>query len=73
MYRRSMDDPVSRKCPHCFNEVDDQTWNNHIIPALCMATDANIELVKDNLQYHKPIFKVDILADKFMGGIEEYE
>ena len=65
-----MKDPVSRECPHCSHEIDDQTWNNQIIPALCMATDANIELVKDNLQYRRPLFKVDILADEFMGEVE---
>lgn len=65
-----MKDPVSRECPHCSHEIDDQTWNNQIIPALCMGTDANLELLKDNLQYRRPLFKVDILADEFMGEVE---
>ena len=73
VYRRSMKNPVSKECPHCQHSIDSQTWDNQIIPALCMATDANIELVKDNLQYHRPLFKVDILADEFIGEVEDYE
>lgn len=73
VYRRSMNERVSRECPHCQHEIDDQTWNNHVIPALCEATDMGIELIRDNLQYHRPVFKIDILADKFMGEIEGYE
>ena len=41
VYRRSMNDEHSRECPHCGSRIDDQTWRNQVVPALCMVSDAN--------------------------------
>ena len=53
---------VARTCPHCGTKIDKQTWIRQIVPAFCMAGDANRELVKDHLD-HRPLFSVDIVAD----------
>jgi len=56
-------DDRARACPHCFAEIDRQTWHNHILPAFGMMADANAELFKDSTGYHKPLFSVDVIAD----------
>ena len=65
VYQRSMKDNNSRVCPHCMAEIDPQTWSRQIVPALCMVSDANRELIKDHLGYHRPVFTVDVIEDSY--------
>lgn len=71
VYERSMKDEKSRVCPHCLSEIDRQTWNRQIIPALCMVSDANKELIKDHLGYHRPIFQIDVIEDTYFPARSE--
>ena len=48
----------ARECPHCFQKIDEQTWDNQIFPAYNALDDANRELFKDHLGYHVPLFEV---------------
>lgn len=63
--RDTWDDDKVRTCPHCFAEIDRQTWRNNILPAFGMTTDANAELFKDSVGYRKVRFFVDFVADRF--------
>ena len=53
----------ARQCPHCFSEIDAQTWARQIVPAFCAVSDANRELYKDSTGYHTPLFTFDVIAD----------
>ena len=53
----------ARQCPHCFSEVDRQTWANQVLPAFGLVHDANAELYKDHAGYHTPLFSFDVIAD----------
>lgn len=48
----------ARECPHCFQKIDEQTWEKQIFPAYNALDDANRELFKDHLGYHVPLFEV---------------
>lgn len=48
----------ARECPHCFQKIDEQTWDKQIFPAYCAMSDANLELLKDHTGYHTPLFEV---------------
>ena len=56
--RDNWKNPNARQCPHCFREIDAQTWALAILPAFGAFTDANNELIKDNTD-RKPFFHVD--------------
>ena len=61
--RDNWKDDKARACPHCFEEIDPQTWEQQIIPAFCASADANAELIKDGEGYYKPFFAVDFMAE----------
>lgn len=61
--RDNWKDDKARACPHCFAEIDRQTWNDYVLPAFGLTADANAELFKDSTGYHKPRFSVDFVAD----------
>ncbi len=67
VYQRNMKDDSSRVCPHCMAEIDPQTWVRQIVPALCMVADANQELFRDHLEYHKPVFTFDVKEDYYFS------
>ena len=48
----------ARECPHCFQKIDEQTWDRQIFPAYNALDDANRELFKDHLGHHVPLFEV---------------
>lgn len=55
----------ARQCPHCFSEIDRQTWFNQVVPGFCAVADANRELYKDHTGYHgQELFRVDVISDK---------
>ena len=66
-------DDRARTCPHCFAEIDKQTWEHQIVPAFGAAADANAELIKDHHDKCRPIFTVDFCANHMMNAqdIEE--
>lgn len=54
---------AGRACPHCFKEIEQQSWERQIIPAFHALDDANRELAKDHTGYHVPLFEVSYKAD----------
>lgn len=54
-----------RTCPHCFQKIDGQDWQNHVLPAFGAMMDANRELIKTHTGYHAPLFTVDFVEDFF--------
>ena len=54
-----------RTCPHCFQKIDGQDWQNHVLPAFGAMMDANRELIKTHTGYHAPLFTVDYVEDYF--------
>lgn len=63
IYDRDRGNDKARQCPHCFSEIDAQTWARQIVPAFCMVSDANRELYKDSTGQHTPLFTFDVIAD----------
>ena len=45
-------------CKNCGAQIDEQTWNNQVLPALGSMADANRELHKDALGYGVTRFKI---------------
>ncbi len=69
VYKRdNWKDSKAAECPHCFSKIDRQTWDNQIVPAFNMLDDANRELFKDHVGYHRPLFTVDVIADHIFTG-----
>jgi len=62
-HRDNWKDDKARQCPHCQSKIDAQTWQNQILPAFGAAHDANAELFKDHVGYHRPLFTFDVIAD----------
>lgn len=52
------DHETARTCPKCGEQIDEQTWNNQVLPALGSMADANRELHKDALGYGVTRFKI---------------
>lgn len=50
-YHYNYKDDHLRMCPHCFQEIDRQTWNRQVVPAYGALEDANRELYKDHTGY----------------------
>lgn len=63
VYERDVQRDSSRTCPHCFSEVDTQTWDRQIVPAFGAVDDANRELFKDATGYHRPLFTFDVISN----------
>lgn len=59
VYAHQVKDERANQCPHCFWEIDRQTWERQIVPAFCALDDANRELAKDSIGYHAPFFWVE--------------
>lgn len=49
---------AARTCPKCGEQVDEQTWERQVVPALGCMADANRELHKDATGYGKTRFMV---------------
>lgn len=71
VYERSMNNEISRICPHCISEIDKQTWFRQILPALGQVSDANRELIKDHLGYNSSLFSFDVI-DNHPSGKEKH-
>lgn len=56
------DGDLARTCPECGAQIDEQTWNNQVLPAFGCFEDANRELHKDALGYGLTRFKVSYKA-----------
>lgn len=61
----------ARTCPHCFEEIDRQTWERSILPAFGAMQDANRELMKDYCGYHIQKYKVDYIEDYEVSAMTE--
>ena len=62
VYKRDIKSEDARKCPHCFQRIEPQTWKRQVLPAFAMVEDANTELVKDTYT-HLPLFSFDVIAN----------
>ena len=62
VYKRDIKNERARQCPHCFQEIDRQSWEKEVIPAFGMVEDANAELYKDHCD-RKPLFYFDVVAN----------
>ena len=58
----------ARTCPHCYSEIDKQTWDKQILPAFGAVRDGNAELIKDHTGYRRPLFTVDFMGDRVKPG-----
>jgi len=65
VYAHQVNDEQANCCPHCFAEIDRQTWGRQIIPAFAALEDANRELLKDHAGYHVSRFWVEYGAVVF--------
>ena len=61
--RDNWDNDKAQQCPHCYSEIDIQTWKNQVVPAFGMVADANRELYKDHIGSDEPLFRFDVIAD----------
>lgn len=50
-----------RQCPNCHAQIDRDIWEREILPAFGAVADANAELQKDSLGYHRPRFDFDVM------------
>ncbi|MDE6762555.1 MAG: hypothetical protein K2J73_02620 [Oscillospiraceae bacterium] len=62
-HRDNWNNDKARQCPHCFAEIDRQTWEKDVLSAFGAVHDANAELYKDHTGYDKPLFSVDVMAN----------
>lgn len=54
---------TARTCPECGAQIDAQTWENQVLPALGTVHDANFELKKDFSSYKNgKLFIIDVLS-----------
>lgn len=53
----------SRTCPVCGKSINPETWEHDVLRAFGEMEDANLELMKDNAQYHGALFTVDYVSD----------
>lgn len=60
-HRDNWNSREARTCPHCFAEVDPQTWKQ-VVRAFADMSDANMELAKDHEQ-GAPLVTVDYIED----------
>lgn len=56
-YSYQPQDERANVCPHCFAEIDRQTWDSQILPGYGQMEDANRELLKAG-----QLFRVDYTA-----------
>ena len=59
-------DDVTRTCPHCFAEIEQRAWEDHVLPAFGSMTDANTELDRSGEWEHAPRFRVHYTEDQEM-------
>lgn len=53
---------TARTCPQCGQQIDRQTWNNQVLPALGTVHDANFELARDATGYQgQGAFYINVL------------
>lgn len=55
----------ARTCPNCEKQIDRQTWDRQILPALGAASDANNELYKDATGTGQPLFSVSFIHHEY--------
>lgn len=67
VYFRAFHDPKARECPHCFERIEQQTWERQIVPAFGAFSDANLELARDEADHH-PRFTVDFVDDSLYAN-----
>ncbi len=63
-HRDNWNNDKARQCPHCFAEIDRQTWEKDVLSAFSAVHDANAELYKDHTGNDKPLFYFDVMADR---------
>lgn len=72
VYKRDLKNENAKQCPHCYEEIDGQTWEYELCPALAVVEDANAELFKDYCD-SKPLFSFDVVANHlFANGKQPY-
>lgn len=62
-HRDDWKDHKARTCPVCGKSIDSGTWERQVLRAFGEMEDANLELVKDNAQYHGTLFTVGYVPD----------
>ena len=67
VYKRDIKNERARQCPHCFQEIDRQSWEKEVIPAFGMVEDANAELYKDHCD-RKALFYFDVVANHIFAN-----
>lgn len=70
-HRDNWNNDKARQCPHCFAEIDRQTWEKDVLSAFGAVHDANAELYKDHTGYDKPLFSVDVMANPICPNSKE--
>lgn len=63
VYDRDKTNPLANQCPHCFKEIDRQTWEKQIIPAWAAMDYAGRELFKDHTGFGVPLFHIDCISN----------
>ena len=63
VYDRDKSGPEANQCPHCFNEIDRQTWEKQLLPAFSAMDDGNRELFKDSSGYGTVLFRADYISN----------
>lgn len=70
VYRHNKQYGAARTCPHCGERIDAKTWEENVLVAYDMMQEANLELMQDHVNYHKPIFQVEYWEDSLFPGYE---
>lgn len=63
LHRDNWKDWRARTCPICGKSIDSGTWEKSVLRAFGEMEDANLELMKNHVQYHGAIFTVDYISD----------
>ena len=63
-HRDNWNNDKARQCPHCFAEIDRQTWEkrSYRLSELYMTLMRNY--TKDHTGYDKPLFYFDVMTDR---------
>lgn len=62
-HRDNWKDWKARTCPICGESINKSTWEQSVLKAFGEMSDANLELAKDNAQYHGTLFTVSYEPD----------
>lgn len=72
-YRHNRKMGAARTCPHCGERIDGKTWEEFVLPAFDAMQNANVELMNDHVNFHKPIFQLEYWEDMLFPNADEVE